>query len=360
MTQSPLQVFQLKTSKDYKDYNFLLSSINERNPFYKLELFLNNSLEKQDLNYFIYSTNEVPKIIMLFYSREIVINNQKSEFRDVVSPYGYSGPLISSLASEADIKKFWEAVDLWYHENKIITEFIRFSLNDNKRFYTGNIQPTLKNVKGQILEENEQWVKFDKKVRNNFRKAVANNLTFKIFSKNIKIEELDAFYRIYASTMTRRNAEREFFYSPDYFRKYANHNPENCALAIVYNDNMPISTEFLLLSNDTIYSYLGGTLSEYFKSRPNDFLKVNVINWGRDRKFKYYVLGGGRVDNDALYSYKKSFFSKEDDEIFYTGRKILNAKVYNQLVKQKLIENQSDKTDQVENREDFFPAYRNE
>ena len=358
MIENKLDILNLETEDDLQVYREYLSSIDSTNPFYKIELVLNNNFEDNHLKYFLFTTHGIPKVVMIFIIRNIDFGPEPSKYKDVVSPYGYSGPLISPTAAQDDLISFWDHVDSWYRNNNVITEFIRFSLNDNKTSYSGLTVPTLRNVKGVILEEKLQWEKFDKKVRNNFRKAVQNQLSFKLFFQNITNTQVENFYNIYTSTMTRRKADTELFYSLAYFKEYIHNNPNNCAVALVYLEDKPISTELLLLSDDEVFSYLGGTLSDYFNTRPNDFLKVNVLNWARKTNFKYYILGGGRTDNDQLYQYKKSFFPKDEDVIFYTGRKIVNHEVYNELLlRTKNISGESLKNE-INSSTDFFPEYR--
>ena len=123
---------------------------------------------------------------------------------------------------------------------------------------------------------------------------------------------------------------------------------------MVLLNGMAISTEFILLSSSTIFSYLGGTLAEFFHTRPNDFLKINVMDWGRENDRTHYVLGGGRSNDDQLYKYKKDFFPKEEDLIYYTGRKIVLPEVYQKLVNRTL-----DKPEDFPSIEEgYFPAYR--
>ena len=356
---SSLLVFEQITQKDITNYINHVNAIDITDPFYKIELVLNDPIKDKDINYFLYTTNGVPKILMFFLTREIFINGKKSIYKDVVSPYGYSGPLISPETTDEELISFWKSVDNWYRANNIITEFIRFSLNNNQRCYSGKIVPTLKNIKGAIVSEKLQWENFDKKVRNNYRRAIKSNLDFKIFyGDEISKSVVEDFYKIYRATMIRKNAEKELFFSLDYFLKYVENNPKNCAIATIYHEEKAISSEFLLLSNETIYSYLGGTFSEYFRTRPNDFLKVNVLNWGREKNFKYYLLGGGRSDCDQLYAYKKAFFPKDNDVTFYTGRKIINPEIYKQLIKGNLV-NKINTEDLIKNsKNDFFPAYR--
>ena len=156
--------------------------------------------------------------------------------------------------------------------------------------------------------------------------------------------------------MNRKNASKKYLYPLSYFKKLFKENIGKCAIVLIYKENIAISTELILLSNDTIYSFLGGTLEDYFHTRPNDFLKIEVMKWARKHNIKYYVLGGGIDDDDDLYKYKKSFFPNDKDVIFYTGNKIINKNIYSKLLNKKL------KTIKDETKENnytnYFPEYR--
>ncbi|MEE4247580.1 MAG: hypothetical protein V2I33_19410, partial [Kangiellaceae bacterium] len=80
------------------------------------------------------------------------------------------------------------------------------------------------------------------------------------------------------------------------------------------------------------FSYLGGTNADFFKLRPNEFLKIRAIQWAKEVGLKYYMIGGGRSDGDNLYLYKKKYFPFDTDVAFYTGRKVINKDVYTELV----------------------------
>ncbi|WP_051638289.1 MULTISPECIES: GNAT family N-acetyltransferase [Maribacter] len=359
MKSNTFKVFNIDTPKNFSSYLKECAKINDDNPFFKFDLNLNNKFSKNSIHYFVLHKANNPIILMPIVLRPITINNKQTTFNDVISPYGYSGPLISKETNEKDMNEFWQLADLWYKENNVITEFIRFSLNNNTLGYNGKIIPTLKNVCGELTDPNTIWNKFDKKVRNNYRKSVENQLTFHIYSGNMEPKIVSQFYDIYKNTMIRRNADIDLYFSLNYFQNYVKLNPQHCAIAIVSKSNTPISAEFLLLSRDTIYSYLGGTNADFFNCRPNDFLKVNIINWAIENGYKTYVLGGGRMDNDNLYAYKKSFFPKENDITFYTGRKIVNQEIYkylNEEIKNSLTMSSINYSDP--NTNDFFPMYR--
>ncbi len=328
-------------------------------PFNKI-IVKNSKDNKEKLFYFSYSENDVLKIIMPFYLRNIYINGKLTPYFDVSSPYGYSGPVFfKETITNLFLKQFWNSVDNWYRKNNVITEFIRFSLNENYKEYTGELIHTLTNVKGKIIDGETQWSNFKPKVRNNYRRATNDELEIKIFYGSEIDEKLIAlFYAIYTNTMNRNNATKHYFYSLDFFKNFISINYKNCAIAVVYKDNIPVSTELMILSKEIIYSFLGGTLSEYFSSRPNDFLKIEVIKWAQKQKIKHYVLGGGRIDGDGLYKYKKAFFQYDDDVIFYTGRKVLNPEIYESLIREIQIVGVGVDVVGDETNEKFFPQYR--
>src|SRR5690606_16259956 len=153
-----------------------------------------------------------------------------------------------------------------------------------------------------------------------------------IYHNNITKEIIIQFHEIYTGTMERNNASQQYFYGLEYFINLITNNPSNCAIIIIYKDGIPISTELLLFSGTTIYSFLGGTVLDYFYARPNDFLKIEVLKWARKKGYAYYFLGGGRKNNDGLYHYKKDFFPLDEDLIFYTGRKIIDEVSYRNFV----------------------------
>ncbi len=354
-----LRVYKLKSDKDIVQYNIHLDSLSF-NPFYKIELIKpwvqNQKIEK--LYYFVMSKENKILILMPFIIREInaIISSEKSKLMDVCSPYGYSGPIFKKNIPDTYIKIFWKKVDKWYLKNNIISEFIRFNLEENWKGYNGNLLASLKNVNGKIIAEEKQWENFKPKVRNNYRKALKNNLTSTIYHQNIPDKAIKDFHNIYLKTMKRNDAIETYFYTLEYFKKFISNHPSLCAIIIVCLNDKPISTELILLSEKTIYSFLGGTDANYFNKRPNDFLKIEVLNWGRKNGYQNYVLGGGRIDNDKLYQYKKTFFHKDEDLIYYTGRKIINKKAYQKLVELKHNIDYKINDDDLNN--EYFPKYR--
>jgi hypothetical protein len=216
----------------------------------------------------------------------------------------------------------------------------------------------LHNIKGNIIDEEDQWTAFNRKVRKNVNKAKRENLTSTVYFLDISDLKIAEFHDIYIQTMKRRDTNESFLYSFQEFKRFINKNEKHSAICTIYFKDIPISSELILISEDSIYSFLGGTDENYFDKRPNDFLKFEALNWARAQGKKYYILGGGYSLEDGIFQYKKGFFPNDVVD-FYTGRKILNKKVYDQLVTKafnfKLSEGMY-KLDIEDNT--FFPLYR--
>lgn len=353
-----LVCFDLKTKSDLKNYKLKLNNFKGYDSFYKIELLNFENTEVEKLKYFVLTKKKEEIVILMpFLLRNITIHNKNNKYYDVSSFYGYSGPLFNQKITDNDLQCFWHLADTWYQKNKVISEFMRFNLRGNYHQYSGILKPTLNNVIGKILKEEEaQWTTFPKKVRNNYRKAAINGLIAKIYHQEITEEIIGIFHDIYTHTMERNKAENDYFFSFNYFKNLILNNPESTLLILIYKNDVPISTELVLLNKDTMYSFLGGTIAEFFELRPNDFLKMEAMKWGRGHGFVHYILGGGRTNGDSLYKYKKSFFPNTEDVVYYTGRKIINKKVYEKLVTLNLKKEYKINPQDIIN--DYFPLYR--
>lgn len=327
-----LNIHKLNTLSEIETYKSLLVLLDNSQPYALPDYFDVFCGGLENLVYFNFvSETSGSTILMPGYLKPIAIAGEFTGYFDFITPYGYSGPLYSSAVQPSDIKEFWEEVDEWYKQNNIVTEFVRFNLSGNHEFYSGSIFPTMLNIKGKILSEAEQWTSFDAKVRKNVNRAKRENLSSKVFHGNIEHNKIAEFHEIYIKTMKRTEAKEIFFYSLEQFEKFIENNSRYVAICTVYSEEIPISSELLLVSNDTIFSFLGGTDDTYFDKRPNDFLKVEALNWARIECKEYYVLGGGYGFEDGIFKYKKAFFP-DDVVSYYTGRKILNQQIYESLV----------------------------
>lgn len=270
---------------------------------------------------------------------------EENKYFDLSSPYGYGGFIIEG----EDYKKVNESYEEYCKKNNIICEFVRFHLLENyQEKYNGKAENIKHNIIRKLdMNPEEMLMDFEHKVRKNIKKANRNNLQIQIDTTG---ETLNNFLEIYYSTMDRNNAEQEYYFDKSFFEKL-NEMKENIVYFNVLYEGKIISTELVIYSPNNCYSYLGGTLSEYFDLRPNDFLKYEIIKWAYNKGIKNFILGGGYGgEDDGIYRYKKSFAPTGIYD-FYIGKNIFNEKIYAELVK---IREEIGKIENI----NFFPLYR--
>ncbi|WP_303317713.1 GNAT family N-acetyltransferase [Flavivirga abyssicola] len=352
-----LVVNNLDNDLDIIKYKKLLKENWNNNIYYAYDHLKYFEKNKSTLKYFLFEVNGFPKILMPIILRIVKSKETNSEYFDAITPYGYNGPLYND-ATELDLKEFWKAVDNWYKKNNVITEFIRFSLNKNYLGYTGLLINSLSNVKGILYNDFEkQWDAFSSKVRNNYRKAISFKLGLKIFNNtDINEDVIKIFFDIYTETMVRHNAKKIYFFSLEYFKNLILNNVDEFAIAMAYQGDIPVSAELIIKNGTTFFAFLGGTDSNYYNQRPNDFLRVEIIKWAIKNNFKQYILGGGLKNNDGLYKSKKALFPKDEDVTFYTGRKIIDYKAYDKLCENHMDDYANIHEEELKNY--FFPLYR--
>ncbi|MCT4287941.1 GNAT family N-acetyltransferase [Elizabethkingia anophelis] len=323
-------VLNLKEENDCKKYSDVIERSGILSAYNKIEYLDVFCGGLENLYCFLYE-GENQIIILPAYIKEIKIFNEPKGVYDFYTPYGYTGPFYSENTEEKDLQKFWDLVSEWQKQNNIVSGFVRFNLFNNYKGFPGEVFETMLNIKGAIIEEEEQWSNFEHKVRKNVKRALRENLTSKIYYRDIDETVINEFYDIYIGTMKRTNATDFFFYSLDSFKNFVFNNKELCAICNIYDEDKIISSELLLISHNSLFSFLGGTLDIAFDKRPNDFLKYEVINWARQHNFEFYVLGGGYGYEDGIFKYKKAFFPN-DVVNYVTGRVIVNTDLYEELL----------------------------
>lgn len=267
----------------------------------------------------------------------------EGKYFDFATPYGYGGWLIEG---EGDREELISAYQSWCVENGVVCEFVRFSLFDrNRDWYYGTVTPRQSNIVRKLdLPASEILANFEHKVRKNVKRAETSGLRFLADPEG---ERLEDFLSIYYRTMDRNRAEHAYYFQKDFFRQI-NALGENCAFFHVLLGDTVISTELALLSNNHMYSYLGGTDSDYFQFRPNDFLKWKMICWGMEHGYSAFVLGGGYGSDDGIYRYKKSF-APHGVVTFYTGEAVFDQAGYESLTAMRV---------DIPEESGFFPRYR--
>lgn len=268
------------------------------------------------------------------------IDTVLGNYYDLISPYGYGG---WNFEGEYDSSIFNEYIK-YCQMNNIVCEFQRFDLfrTDISKYY-GNIRYISHNVVKRIdIDEDEIFDDMERRAKKNVRKALKNELSVFI---DEELEYLDEFKRIYNLTMDRNNASKSYYFDENFFDILTK---ENCKLFHVISNDEIISTELVIYDDLCCYSYLGGTINEFFNLRPNEIMKYEIMKWGHSKGLKYFVLGGGYGGDDGIFMYKKGL-APNGIYNFFVGNKIFDENIYDKLCEEKEL---------IKKNSNFFPRYR--
>ncbi len=254
------------------------------------------------------------------------------QYFDIQGAYGYNGVATNSYKTpfiEGFFKKFLEYVQ----DSNIIAEFIRYNpiLNNHLFSLNNQFEYNRENVFVDLDITNFEKESYEYSTQKNIKKAQRNLLTcVSLKGDEIKKTHLQDFIDIYYQTMDRNKADKYYYFPLNYFQSIINDLPDKCKLYFVRYLGKLISTELVIHGSQIGYSFLGGTLSEYFTFRPNDLLKDFIIKDLKYNGLKIFCLGGG---SDGVFIYKKSF-AKNGVTPFYVGKIIHNKVIYDKVIKQ--------------------------
>ena len=265
---------------------------------------------------------------------DLNLGSLRENYFDIQGPSGYNGVATNSKSPDF-IQDFSQAFTEYCLKNNIIAEFVRFNPILGNHKISGYIKPVKANkniVVDLSLSEEDIWsLSFEHSVRKNVKKAQRNGLVVECFrGSEIPDNWIDTFHSIYINTMKRQFADTTYFFSIDYFRSFKNTMPDNTLFFFTVKDEKAVSCELVTFNKKVAYSFLGGTLSEYFSLRPNDILKYEAILQLKERGLDFYCLGGGQTIDDGILKYKKGF-CKNGEVDFFIGKKIHNKIIYEQV-----------------------------
>lgn len=289
-----------------------------------------------------------------FIKREIPVQLEGGPYFDLLTPYGYGGPVITELKDETRkdelVKHFCQAFQVYCDDHKIVTEFVRFHpLIDNaldfkscynvlfRRHTTG---VTLKGFEDPVQEE------FSGSTRKRIRKALKDGVTYRI---TINPSNLDEFQDIYLTTMKRVGAENFYFFDKQYFSKIIDNLGEHLIIVEAIYDSQVIGAEMHFHTDSVIHTHLSGTVDGFNHLSPVYVMTYAIVEWAKEHGVEYIHSGGGvnPGPDDSLYVFKKRF-GKNTEFDYYVGNKVWNEQIYQQL-------NQLTNTD---TESELFPAYR--
>ncbi len=296
--------------------------------------------------------DENGKVSNQYIKRNINDKIDNKEYFDIVTPYGYGGPIIEYCTGNKEklLEKYEEKFKEYAIKNDIVSEFIRFhpivenALDFQKIYNSIYMRKTLvTNLKDY---DDPVQAQFSKNCRKSIRQAINRGVTYKITEAP---EDLNKFKEIYYETMKRNNATDYYYFDDEYFDKMLKYYKDNIVLIEAYFEEKVIAVCLYFVYNKIIHVHLSGTITDYLYLSPEYVMQYAITLWGKENGYDLIHRGGGRSNSeeDSLYLFKKNFARIENRD-FYIGKKIWNEEIYNKLCELKNVDNQ----------EAFFPAYR--
>lgn len=319
------------TVSDKEHWNNTVKSMNNYDVFYLNEYV--DAFMREDVSngvpVLLYYVNGVDRAINVVFKRDVSKDHHfvgklaLDTYFDLITPYGYGG----FIGEITDYTALNDAYNKYCIDNGYVCEFVRFELfSDYYRHYSGEIETRTHNVVRNLESPiDDIWMDFKQKVRKNVKRANTYGLEIIIDETGVYIDD---FLSIYYGTMKRSDAEKQFYFKKTFFDELMS--MDNAVMFHVRFEGKIISTELVIYGAENCYSYLGGTDSEYFYTRANDFLKYEIIKWAKEKGLRNFVLGGGYGADDGIFQYKMNL-APHGIRDFYIGRKIFDKSAYDIL-----------------------------
>lgn len=259
------------------------------------------------------------------------------DYYDICGAYGYNGPIGRALDTSF-LDEYNTALQEHLRTENVVSEFVRYCpIINNRKYHTYTKQiDVLDNVYIDLSKGLDQvWNdSFTYRVRKTTRKGESYGLVTKLFrGSEIEEEHLRVFFEIYHSTMQRNNADSFYYFDYRFFQDLRDNLVDMLLLSITYYQDIPISTELILLGDELAYGFLGGTLSEYYQYKANTFQRWELLKYLEPRGFKKYSMGGGASRNDSIYEFKMSF-ARNCINPFFIGTHVHLPDVYAEIQRQ--------------------------
>jgi hypothetical protein len=288
--------------------------------------------------------------------------DDETVYFDIVSPYGYSGPLPQVVDKNCEWD-LWQSFLSTFHgycrDSNIISEFARLNpfVSNHRQLQelTDGVQASNQiTVLDLTRSEEELWRGFNRGNRSNINKAKRSGVEVRKHSDRDAVER---FYELYLGTMARNRADRWYDFSLGLFIDHFEMLDDRISLFCAHYEGEIVAAASFLHDGDVVHYFLGGSHRDYFSMRPNNLLMYEVILWAKGQGYQCFNLGGGYDEGLARF---KNAFSKQSTD-FYVYRTIHDAFTYDALCRRhEAFASGTPRHDsgQAEENHDYFPRYR--
>ncbi len=283
-----------------------------------------------------------------FVKRVIDIRVDGKLYFDIITPYGFSGPVIIDCnvnRKNALLEEFKIEFDKYCVINDIVTDSCRFNpwLKNHEDFtHMYELIPNYSTLGIDLSVGNIFTDEISSKKRNMIRKAKKLGVTIHF---DFEGEKLETFLAIYEKTIVKHNISNYYRFTKDFLLDNFNILRGKIFLSYAEYEKNIISIAVFLIGDNYIHYHLAANDGSYSGVPASDALIYEVAEYSKNNGYKYLMLGG--AGGNAAIQRHKMGFTKKTEFPFYKGNRICNPKIY-----KKLLIN-CDKIDRT-----FFPSYR--
>ncbi len=283
--------------------------------------------EKGTLEVFTYACDS-GKISCQFIRRSLAQFEGYEAWADIITPYGYGGPVILDRVEgekEALIQGFKDSFSEYCHDHKIVSFFIRFHpiiRNDEDFKPIFDEVTAIRKIVVTDLTKDLLHEEIDKKALQTFRRMQRKNLVYE-YDPACKLCGL--FHEMYTQTMDKNHASEYYYFSPGYFYDLKKQLGDAMEMHAVKLEDRYLNLFISFSYGDFVHGHLTASTPEGYKMSAEEFNIINIILGSAERGYKWMLHGGGVTNDpdDSLFRYKKKF-SRSAPYEFFIGKHVFD------------------------------------
>ncbi len=223
---------------------------------------------------------------------------------DVVTPYGYGGPL--GVGDRSPLAEFPARYEAWCDRRGVLSSFVVFHplfANAASEAAAGFHRSALAGTIAWPLEDRDLFGAMHKHHRRVVRRARADGLTVSI--ERVPAN-LDTFVAVYEQSMRRRAASPFYFFSEAYWQALARDVP--LVRVDVEHGGELLASMLGMGEPPWLHYHLGGIADAGMSTGASHLALYSLAEWGREHGYRTLHLGGGVGGrDDSLLEFKRRF-----------------------------------------------------
>ncbi|BAO77485.1 peptidoglycan bridge formation glycyltransferase FemA/FemB family protein [Winogradskyella sp. PG-2] len=336
----------IEVIKDKKDWNEQLALV-EHFDFYHTYDYHHLSKTDDESPVLVKYTDNGTSLMIPLLIRSI----ENSDYKDATSVYGYAGVLALNIDEAFEKENFHKELNTFFKTEKIISVFSRLHpyFEEEEGFLEGlgSITTLGKVVYVDLSEPIDiQRQKYSRRLKTYVNKA---NKSCTVIKGNIE-DHLETFIELYHENMKRVNADENYFFSNDYYKRILSSSDLNSELLLCkHNETEEIIAAAIFIKTGNIVQYhLSGLSENYMDLNPIKLIIDKERIKSTEEGYEFFNLGGGRgSEEDSLFKFKSSF-----------SKSVKEFKIWKHIVSEDIYKTLSEKHLKAGIETNFFPAYR--